>query len=98
MTASSRAASPLRDGGALKGSGRTPYSRAGDGRAVLQNALREMVGDASLVALDQPLRRSGPLAQRLELRRQQAGRTVMPQPVLHQPRRGLLLELHLRAA
>jgi hypothetical protein len=36
---------------ALKGSGKTPYSRAGDGRAVLQSACRELLGDASLVAL-----------------------------------------------
>jgi uncharacterized protein YdiU (UPF0061 family) len=39
---------------ALKGSGRTPYSRAGDGRAVLANALREMIGDVALVALGVP--------------------------------------------
>ncbi len=39
---------------ALKGSGRTPYSRAGDGRAVLANALREIIGDVALVALGVP--------------------------------------------
>ena len=39
---------------ALKGSGKTPYSRAGDGRAVLANALREMIGDVALVALGVP--------------------------------------------
>ena len=43
---------------ALKGSGRTPYSRGGDGRAVLQNACRELLGDAALVAIGVPAARS----------------------------------------
>ena len=42
----------------LKGSGRTPYSRSGDGRAVLVSALREFLGAAALTAIGIPSVRS----------------------------------------
>jgi uncharacterized protein YdiU (UPF0061 family) len=42
----------------LKGSGRTPLSRAGDGRAVLQSVCREFLGGAALVALGVPSARA----------------------------------------
>ena len=38
----------------LKGAGRTPYSRGGDGRAVLQSVVREFFGSAALHALGVP--------------------------------------------
>ena len=41
----------------LKGAGRTPYSRAGDGRAVLVAAFRELLGSAALNALGVPTTR-----------------------------------------
>jgi hypothetical protein len=43
---------------ALKGAGRTPYSRGGDGRATLQAALREMLGSAALRGLRVPATRA----------------------------------------
>ena len=42
----------------LKGSGKTPLSRAGDGRAVLQSLCREFLGGAALVALGVPSTRA----------------------------------------
>ena len=41
----------------LKGAGRTPYSRAGDGRAVLVAAFRELLGSAALNAVGVPTTR-----------------------------------------
>jgi uncharacterized protein YdiU (UPF0061 family) len=43
---------------ALKGAGRTPYSRAGDGRAVLLSACREFLGSTALLALGVPSTRA----------------------------------------
>jgi uncharacterized protein YdiU (UPF0061 family) len=43
---------------ALKGAGQTPFSRFGDGRAVLGSVLRELVGAAALNALGIPTTRS----------------------------------------
>ena len=42
----------------LKGAGRTPLSRAGDGRAVLQSLCREFLGGAALNALGVPSARA----------------------------------------
>jgi len=38
----------------LKGAGLTPYSRGGDGRAVLRSSLREYIASEALAALDVP--------------------------------------------
>jgi uncharacterized protein YdiU (UPF0061 family) len=43
---------------AVKGSGKSPFSRRGDGRAVLQSNLREFLGSAALFALGVPTVRS----------------------------------------
>lgn len=43
---------------ALKGSGRTPYSRGGDGRSVLANAVRELLADSFLVHVGVPAART----------------------------------------
>lgn len=42
----------------LKGSGRTPYSRGGDGRATLSSMLREYIISEAMAALDIPTTRS----------------------------------------
>ncbi|OYT72067.1 MAG: hypothetical protein CFK52_06115 [Chloracidobacterium sp. CP2_5A] len=42
----------------LKGSGRTPYSRAGDGRAVLRSTIREYLGSEAMHALGIPTTRA----------------------------------------
>lgn len=42
----------------LKGSGRTPYSRMGDGRAVLRSSLREFLASEHLAALGIPTTRA----------------------------------------
>jgi uncharacterized protein YdiU (UPF0061 family) len=42
----------------LKGSGKTPYSRNGDGRAVLRSSLREYVASEAMAALGVPTTRS----------------------------------------
>jgi len=42
----------------LKGSGRTPFSRAGDGRAVLGPVLREYIGSEAMAALGVPTTRA----------------------------------------
>ena len=53
-----RAKPPLRWEIGLKGAGKTPYSRSGDGRAVLQSAVRELLGGAALHALGVPTARA----------------------------------------
>lgn len=42
----------------LKGSGRTPYSRFGDGRAVLRSSIREFLGSEAMAALGIPTTRA----------------------------------------
>ena len=42
----------------LKGSGRTPYSRMGDGRAVLRSSIREFLGSEAMHALGVPTTRA----------------------------------------
>eukprot|EP00659_Diplonema_papillatum_P006290 gene6290-9638_t len=42
----------------LKGAGKTPYSRAGDGRAVVRSSIREYLGQEALFALGVPSSRS----------------------------------------
>jgi uncharacterized protein YdiU (UPF0061 family) len=42
----------------LKGSGRTPYSRMGDGRAVLRSSIREFLGSEAMHALGIPTTRA----------------------------------------
>ena len=42
----------------LKGSGRTPYSRMGDGRAVLRSSLREYLASAAMTGLGIPTTRA----------------------------------------
>src|SRR4051812_31861634 len=42
----------------LKGSGRTPYSRMGDGRAVLRSSIREFLGSEALHGLGIPTTRA----------------------------------------
>lgn len=42
----------------LKGSGKTPYSRMGDGRAVLRSCIREYLASESMFALDIPTTRA----------------------------------------
>jgi uncharacterized protein YdiU (UPF0061 family) len=42
----------------LKGSGRTPYSRMGDGRAVLRSSIREFLGSEAMVGLGIPTTRA----------------------------------------
>lgn len=42
----------------IKGTGTTPFSRTGDGRAVLQSACREFLGGVALAALGVPTSRS----------------------------------------
>ncbi len=42
----------------LKGSGRTPYSRMGDGRAVLRSSVREFLGSEAIHALGIPTTRA----------------------------------------
>lgn len=42
----------------LKGAGRTPYSRQGDGRAVLRSSIREFLCSEALAALDIPTTRA----------------------------------------
>jgi len=42
----------------IKGSGRTPYARMGDGRAVLRSSIREFLGSEALHALDIPTTRA----------------------------------------
>jgi len=42
----------------LKGAGRTPYSRGGDGRAVLRSCIREYIGSEALHALGIPTTRA----------------------------------------
>ena len=45
----------------LKGSGRTPYSRAGDGRAVLRSSVREFLCSEAMAALGVPTSRAAAL-------------------------------------
>ncbi|KAG7303241.1 hypothetical protein JYU34_011708 [Plutella xylostella] len=45
----------------LKGSGETPYSRFGDGRAVLRSSVREMIASEACHALGVPTTRAGAL-------------------------------------
>ncbi len=47
----------------LKGAGRTPYSRAGDGRAVLRSTIREFLCSEAMAALGIPTTRALALAQ-----------------------------------
>ncbi len=42
----------------LKGTGRTPFSRAGDGRAVLRSSIREFLGSEALYGLGIPTTRA----------------------------------------
>ena len=42
----------------LKGSGLTPYSRMGDGRAVLRSSIREFLGSEAMAALGIPTTRA----------------------------------------
>jgi uncharacterized protein YdiU (UPF0061 family) len=42
----------------LKGAGRTPYSRMGDGRAVLRSSIREFLGSEAMQALGVPTTRA----------------------------------------
>src|SRR6478735_10222171 len=42
----------------LKGSGRTPYSRMGDGRAVLRSSIREFLGSEAMYGLGIPTTRA----------------------------------------
>jgi serine/tyrosine/threonine adenylyltransferase len=42
----------------LKGSGRTPYSRMGDGRAVLRSSIREFLGSEAMHGLGIPTTRA----------------------------------------
>jgi uncharacterized protein YdiU (UPF0061 family) len=42
----------------LKGSGRTPYSRSGDGRAVLRSSIREFLGSEAMAGLGIPSTRA----------------------------------------
>jgi serine/tyrosine/threonine adenylyltransferase len=42
----------------LKGSGRTPYSRMGDGRAVLRSSIREFLASEAMHALGIPTTRA----------------------------------------
>jgi uncharacterized protein YdiU (UPF0061 family) len=42
----------------FKGSGRTPYSRMGDGRAVLRSSIREFLGSEAMHGLGQPTTRA----------------------------------------
>ena len=42
----------------LKGSGRTPYSRSGDGRAVLRSSIREFLGSEAMAGLGIPTTRA----------------------------------------
>ncbi|XP_061441708.1 protein adenylyltransferase SelO-like [Rhineura floridana] len=46
----------------LKGSGRTPYSRSGDGRAVLHSSVREFLGSEAMHYLGIPTSRAASLA------------------------------------
>jgi uncharacterized protein YdiU (UPF0061 family) len=55
----------------LKGSGRTPYSRMGDGRAVLRSSIREFLASEAMHALGIPTTRALML-------------TASPQPVLRE--------------
>ena len=43
----------------LKGAGRTPYSRNGDGRAVVRSSIREFLCSEAMNALDIPTTRAG---------------------------------------
>merc|ERR1719209_1263041 len=45
----------------LKGSGRTPYSRFGDGRAVLRSSVREFLCSEAMAALGVPTSRAAAL-------------------------------------
>ena len=42
----------------LKGAGKTPYSRFGDGRAVLRSSIREFLCSEALFYLDVPTSRA----------------------------------------
>ena len=45
----------------LKGAGKTPYSRFGDGRAVLRSSIREFLCSEAMFALDVPTSRAATL-------------------------------------
>ena len=45
----------------LKGAGKTPYSRFGDGRAVLRSSIREFLCSEAMFALDVPTSRAASL-------------------------------------
>jgi uncharacterized protein YdiU (UPF0061 family) len=53
-----RHCTPLRAGVQLKGAGRTPYSRMGDGRAVLRSSIREFLCSEAMHALGIPTTRA----------------------------------------
>ena len=42
----------------LKGAGKTPYSRFGDGRAVMRSTIREYLCSEAMAALDIPTTRA----------------------------------------
>lgn len=48
----------------LKGAGRTPYSRMGDGRKVLRSSMREMLASEAMYHLGIPTTRAGSLITR----------------------------------
>ena len=52
----------------LKGSGRTPYSRQGDGRAVLRSSLREFLCSEAMFYLGVPTSRAASLVVMLRLK------------------------------
>jgi len=55
----------------LKGAGKTPYSRMGDGRAVLRSSIREFLGSEAMHALGIPTSRAlGVVGSKLPVRRE----------------------------
>lgn len=66
----------------LKGAGRTPYSRRGDGRAVLRSSIRELLASEALFGLGVPTTRALGLATSFEPSEQVRRETYEPRATL----------------